>query len=1061
MKKVLILGSGALKIGEAGEFDYSGSQAIKALKESGVRTVLINPNIATIQTSEGLADKVYLLPVTPPFVERVIEKEKPDGILLSFGGQTALNCGLSLYENGTLEAHNVTVLGTSVATIAMTEDRQAFAEFLGRLRIKTPINRTAHDLKEALEYGKGAPYPLLIRSGFALGGLGAAVCHSFSEFKILASKALELAPHILMDEYLGGFKEIEYEVVRDRYDNCITVCNMENFDPLGIHTGESIVVAPSQTLNDREYQLLRNIAIRIVRELEIVGECNVQFALDPQSEDYRVIEVNARLSRSSALASKATGYPLAFVAAKLALGMSLSDLKNSVTQITTACFEPALDYITVKIPKWDLTKFKQVSKKIGPGMKSVGEVMAIGRNFEEAFQKAIRMVDPSYAGLSQNPGIRVDDENILSLEPTDMRIFAIFQALMMGQSIDEIFEKTRIDRWFLFKLDNIIKTERELLNCSRSPLTPELLKKAKLCGYSDLQLSRILRQPVLEIRSLREGLKIKPVIKQIDTLGAEYPAQTNYLYCSYHGTELDVKPANPQKSILILGSGAYKIGSSVEFDWCCVTASKTFRELGFTTILMNNNPETVSTDYDECDRLYFEELTLERILDIYEFEEPLGVVLSVGGQIPNSLAMGLSQHGVRILGTTAENIDRAEDRNKFSALLDDLGVNQPEWTQVTTSDEAFKFAKRVAYPVIVRPSYVLSGAAMGIATHSGELETLLKNAADISTEYPVVLSKFIDGAQEIEVDGVSDGETIVVYAISEHLENAGVHSGDATLVCPPQNVEMMLQHKIKQVSQEIVQALNIKGPFNIQYLLKGIDLKVIECNLRASRSFPFVSKITGVNFIGAAAEILAGKTAQPFYFLNKPISHLGVKAPHFSFTRLTGADPLPGIEMTSTGEVGCLGETLHEAFLKSIISVGYPIQLKKILISAGPMKFKKECLVYCQIFAKMGLELYATSGTYRFLQEHDISCQQLYWPEENQQPVVTEAIRERSSFDLVINIPKNFQEDELTNTYWIRRKAVDLGIPLLTNLQLAQQFAKAIEACDFESLKIKALDEYN
>jgi carbamoyl-phosphate synthase large subunit len=1061
VKKVLILGSGALKIGEAGEFDYSGSQAIKALKESGVKTVLINPNIATIQTSEGLADKVYLLPVTPIFVERVIEKERPNGIFLSFGGQTALNCGLSLHGNGILDKYGVTVLGTTVATIAMTEDRQAFSEFLTRLQIKTPMNRTAQTVEEALDYGKNAPYPLLIRSGFALGGLGAAVCHDINELEELAAKALELSPHILMDEYLGGYKEIEYEVVRDCYDNCITVCNMENFDPLGIHTGESIVVAPSQTLNDREYQLLRNSAIRIVRELEIVGECNVQFALDPKSEDFRVIEVNARLSRSSALASKATGYPLAFVAAKLALGISLADLKNSVTQVTTACFEPALDYITVKIPKWDLTKFKQVSKKIGPGMKSIGEVMAIGRNFEEAFQKAIRMVDPSYAGLSQNPGIRVPDDQIRSLEPTDMRIFAIFQSLMMGRSIDEIFECTQIDRWFLFKLDNIIKIERELLNCSRSPVTPALIRKAKLAGYSDIQLSRLLGQPVSEIRALRYALNIKPVIKQIDTLGAEYPAQTNYLYCTYHGTEQDVEPAKPNKSVLILGSGVYKIGSSVEFDWCCVTAAKTFRDLGFTTILINNNPETVSTDYDECDRLYFEELTLERILDIYEFEKPLGVVLSVGGQIPNNLAISLSRKGVRILGTSAENIDRAEDRNKFSALLDQLGVDQPEWTQVTSFQDAFQFAQKVNYPVIVRPSYVLSGAAMGIATNEGELQKLLQNAAELSSEHPVVLSKFISDAKEIEVDGVGDGETIVAYAISEHLENAGVHSGDATLVCPPQNIESMLQHKIKQVSQEIVQALNIKGPFNIQYLLKGVELKVIECNLRASRSFPFVSKITGVNFISTATRILAGKSAQPFYFLNKPITHLGVKAPHFSFTRLTGADPLPGIEMTSTGEVGCLGETLNEAFLKAILSVGFPIHPQKVLISAGPMKFKKGCLEYCKIFSKMGLELYATSGTYRYLCEHQIPCHQLFWPEEGSTPVVTEAIKERSSFDLVINIPKNFQESELTNTYWIRRKAVDLGIPLITNLQLAQQFARAIEDCELDALKIKSLDEYN
>jgi len=1059
-KRVLILGSGALKIGEAGEFDYSGSQAIKAMKEEGIETILVNPNIATIQTSEGLADRVYLLPVTVDFVKEVIQKEKPDGIFLSFGGQTALNCGLELQKLGILEEYSVRVLGTPVSAIALTEDRKAFSDFLDAKKIKTPLNRIAYHLEEAKELVKDAPYPLLIRAGFTLGGLGAAVCEDYESFCAQASKALELSPQILIDEYLGGYKEIEYEVVRDRFDNCVTVCNMENFDPLGIHTGESIVVAPSQTLNDREYQKLRNLSLEIVRGLGIIGECNVQFALDPHSEDYRVIEVNARLSRSSALASKATGYPLAFIAAKLGLGYSLQELKNSVTRVTTACFEPALDYITVKIPKWDLKKFKKVSKRIGPGMKSVGEVMAIGRNFEEAFQKAIRMVDPTYPGISQCNAIRIPQSELESLEPTDMRIFAIFKSLMMGTPIDEVHEKTRVDRWFLYKLENIVKIERELLNCSRTPLTPQLLLKAKKAGYSDRQISKILRISPKNLRKKRVEMGILPSIKQIDTLGAEYPAQTNYLYTSYHGKFHDLEPAAEGKSILVLGSGAYKIGSSVEFDWCCVTAIKTFRELGIPTILINNNPETVSTDFDECDRLYFEELTLERVLDICEFEKPLGVVLSMGGQIPNNLALLLAEQGIEILGTGAECIDRAEDRTKFSSLLDQLGIQQPPWTQVTDRQEAFDFAASIEYPVIVRPSYVLSGSAMGVATTEQELSVLLRNAADISTDHPVVLSKFVQDAIEVEFDGVGDGETIIAYAISEHLEHAGVHSGDATLVCPPHTLPSPILHQLKQTSQRIVEALQIRGPFNIQYLVKNVEIMVIECNLRASRSFPFISKVTGSNFIATAARAIASKSYQTHFFLTQLPRHFGVKAPQFSFTRLTGADPFPGIEMTSTGEVGCLGKSVEEAFLKALLSVGFHLPIQKVLVSAGPVHAKESFLDCCRIFEKNGIEIYATTGTHEFLESKSISSKRVAWPGEEGAPMVLDTICEKKSYDLVINIPKNLQESELTNTYRIRRKSVDLGIPLLTNLELAIQFAKALEKCPREELETLAYDGY-
>lgn len=1062
VKKVLLLGSGALKIGEAGEFDYSGSQAIKALKEEGIEVILVNPNIATIQTSQGMATRVYLLPVTPDFVESIIQKEKPDGIYLSFGGQTALNCGLKLYESGVLEKYGVKVLGTPVPTISLTEDREKFAEFLTKLDIKVPMHQIATTLPQAVEIGKNSSYPLLIRSAFALGGLGAGVAYNFEEFESLASKALELSPQIQIDEYLGGWKEIEYEVVRDAYDNCITVCNMENFDPLGIHTGESIVVAPSQTLNDREYQLLRNLSIEIVRNLKIVGECNVQFALHPGSEEYRVIEVNARLSRSSALASKATGYPLAFIAAKLGLGYALPDLKNSVTKVTTACFEPALDYITVKVPKWDLTKFRQVSKNIGPGMKSVGEVMAIGRNFEETIQKAIRMVDSSYAGLSQNPSIKVPEDEVESLEPTDRRIFAIFRSLLQGHHVDDVHEKTYIDRWFLFKLDNIVQTERLLLNQKREELNHENILEAKKSGYSDQQLSILLARSIEEIRSFRKKYEIIPKVKQIDTLAAEYPAQTNYLYCSYHASEDDLKPADPGQSVLILGSGAYKIGSSVEFDWCCVNTIQAFRKKGFTTILINNNPETVSTDYDECDRLYFDEITLERVLDVIDFEKPLGVVVSMGGQIPNNLALKLAKAGVNILGTPATRIDNAEDRQKFSALLDHIKVDQPKWTQVSSKQAAFDFANLHEYPMIVRPSYVLSGAAMGIAATEEELEQLLNNAADISTEYPVVISKFVSDAQEVEVDGVGNGEEIVIYAISEHVENAGVHSGDATLVCPPLVCPESTLKELVRISNKIVKALEIKGPFNIQYLVRGKEIKVIECNLRASRSFPFVSKILGTNFVDVASSVMLNEEVPggTTDFLELNLKYGGVKAPHFSFTRLTGADPLPGIEMSSTGEVGCLGRTFHEAFLKSLVSVGFDLDLSKVLISAGPLRTKKSFLEICKHFNTLNIKIFATTGTYQYLQQHDIDCELLPWPDEAGAIDAISSIQDRSSYDLVINIPKNNQSSELTNAYQIRRKSVDFGIPLLTNLELALEFSRALLWRTENTLEIEDMESY-
>lgn len=1060
-KKVLLLGSGALKIGEAGEFDYSGSQAIKALKEEGIETILVNPNIATIQTSEGMADKVYLLPVTPYFVEQVIKKEKPDGIFLSFGGQTALNCGLQLYESGVLEKHGVKVLGTSVPTISLTEDRKKFADFLGGLSIDVPMHQIASDLETALSIGRAAKFPLLIRSAFALGGLGAGVARDFQEFQDLASTALELSPQIQIDEYLGGWKEIEYEVVRDQYDNCVTVCNMENFDPLGIHTGESIVVAPSQTLNDSEYQLLRNLSIEIVRNLKIVGECNVQFALHPGSEEYRVIEVNARLSRSSALASKATGYPLAFIAAKIGLGYALPDLKNSVTKVTTACFEPALDYITVKIPKWDLGKFRQVSKRIGPGMKSVGEVMAIGRNFEETIQKAIRMVDSAYSGLTQNSSIKVPEEEIESLEPTDRRLFAVIRSLIAGNHVDDIHEKTKIDRWFLYKLDNIVQMERVLLNQKRDELNHRTIHKAKKFGYSDEQLAKLLGREVQEIRSFRRDHNISPKVKQIDTLAAEYPAQTNYLYCSYHASEHDIQPANPKQSILILGSGAYKIGSSVEFDWCCVNTIQAFRNLGYTTILINNNPETVSTDYDECDRLYFDEITLERVLDVIQFEEPLGVVVSMGGQTPNNLALKLANCGVPILGTPAHRIDNAEDRKKFSAMLDELKIDQPRWTEVSSRQAASEFASNVGYPVIVRPSYVLSGAAMGIAATKDELSQLLNNAADISTDYPVVISKFVSEAQEVEVDGVGNGASIVCYAISEHVENAGVHSGDATLVCPPFKTPKATLDILLDISRNIVQALEIKGPFNIQFLVRGKEVKVIECNLRASRSFPFVSKILGLNFVEVASNVIMDQPL-PYIedFLEKDLDYGGVKAPHFSFTRLTGADPLPGIEMSSTGEVGCLGRTFHEAFLKSLLAVGFKLDIKKVLISAGPLRTKKSFLEICNHFIGLGTEIFATTGTYQYMQQHDINCNKLSWPQENSMQNALTAIEDRNSFDLVINIPKNNQSNELTNAYQIRRKAVDIGVPLITNLELALEFSRALAGLKSNPMEIQDMESY-
>ena len=1063
-KKVLVLGSGSLKIGQAGEFDYSGSQCLKALREEGIGTVLINPNIATIQTSEGMADKIYFLPVTPYFVEKVIEKEKVDGIMLSFGGQTALNCGVELHDAGVFEKHDVKVLGTQIDAIKNTEDRELFVKKLNEINVKTPESEAVASVGQAIEVAKKLEYPVMLRVAYALGGQGSGVALNEEELAAKAKRALAYSSQVLIEKYLGGWKEIEYEVVRDAYDNCITVCNMENFDPMGIHTGESIVVAPSQTLTNSEYHKLRDISIRVIRHLGIVGECNIQYALDPYSEDYMVIEVNARLSRSSALASKATGYPLAFIAAKLAIGYSLTELENAITKATKSCFEPALDYIVVKIPRWDLQKFKHVSFEIGSEMKSVGEVMAIGRKFEEVIQKAIRMLNINLHGLVGN-NLKFDDIKKELRMPTDKRLLAIVEAVRRGISVDEIYELTKIDKWFLYKIRNVVETEKGLLNCNIGNVPINLIKLAKQQGFSDFQIARLLfkedgnnmGEKLLQARNLRKKHKITPCVKQIDTLAAEYPAKTNYLYLTYNGEEDDIE-FKAKNNVIVLGSGAYRIGSSVEFDWCCVNAVFTLKKLGYSAIMINYNPETVSTDYDVCDRLYFDELSLERVLDIYEKENPLGVIISMGGQIPNNLAMRLDRQDVKIFGTSPLSIDNAENRHKFSTMLDSLGVEQPQWAEAKSIDEAHAFSEQAGYPVLIRPSYVLSGAAMGVAANKKELEQYLRKAAEVSKEHPVVISKFITNAKEIEIDAVAQNGDLVIYAVSEHIENAGVHSGDATMVLPPQYTYLETIRRIKEITKSIAKSLKITGPFNIQLIAKDNNIKVIECNLRASRSFPFVSKVTKHNFIDMATKAMLGMDIKGKYN-TLDLDYVGVKAPQFSFSRLQGADPVLSVEMASTGEVACLGSDVNEAFLKSLLSVGFVIPKSNVLLSTGPIKSKADLLESVKKLAEMGYNLYATEGTAKFLEENNVKTNILHWPLDKKEPNTLTYLQERK-IDLVINIPKSFEEQELTNDYLIRRKAVDFNIPLLTNAQIAKLFVESIYKKKIEELEVKSWGEY-
>ena len=1066
VKKVLLLGSGALKIGEAGEFDYSGSQALKALKEEGIETVLINPNIATVQTSEGIADNVYFLPVTPYFVERVIAKERPDGILLSFGGQTALNCGVELYKSGILERYDIKVLGTPVQAIIDTEDREKFVQRLDEIGVKTIHSEAVCNIEQARHAATQLGYPVIIRAAYALGGLGSGFCNDEQELDVLCEKAFSFSSQVLVEKSLKGWKEIEYEVVRDRYDNCITVCNMENFDPLGIHTGESIVIAPSQTLSNSEYHKLRETAIRIIRHIGIVGECNVQYALDPESEDYRVIEVNARLSRSSALASKATGYPLAFVAAKLGLGYGLFDLKNSVTKSTSAFFEPALDYVVCKIPRWDLSKFHGVERELGSSMKSVGEVMSIGRTFEEAIQKGLRMIGQGMHGFVENKELKIADIDKALHEPTDKRIFVISKAMRAGYTVDQIHSLTKIDNWFLYKLQNIMETSKELHTYNVLQTVPAaLLHKAKRQGFSDFQIARAIgfdedvEQASLKVRAYRKTLGIIPVVSQIDTLAAEYPAQTNYLYLTYSGEEDDVAYAGDKRSVVVLGSGAYRIGSSVEFDWCGVQALDTIRREGYRSVMINYNPETVSTDYDVCDRLYFDELTFERVMDIIEKENPHGVIVSTGGQIPNNLALRLDSQGVHILGTSAASIDNAEDRDKFSAMLDRIGVDQPEWRALTSMKDIATFIDKVGFPVLVRPSYVLSGAAMNVCSNNDELNRFLKLAANVSQKHPVVVSRFIEHSKEIEMDAVAQDGEIVAYAISEHIEFAGVHSGDATIQFPPQKLYIETVRRIKRISRKIAKELRISGPFNIQFLARDNDIKVIECNLRASRSFPFVSKVLKLNFIELATRIMLGiKVEKPSKSLFD-LDYVGIKASQFSFNRLQNADPVLGVDMASTGEVGCLGEDTQCAILKAMLSVGYRIPQKNILLSTGDAKQKADMLSAARLLQQKGYSLFATGGTSRYLSENGIDNTLVYWPDEKREPQAL-GLLHRKEIDMVVNIPKDLSVGELDNGYQIRRAAVDLNIPLLTNARLASAFISAFCSLSVDDLIIKSWAEY-
>jgi len=1053
MKKILIIGSGGLRIGQAGEFDYSGSQAIKALKEEGITTVLINPNIATVQTSEGMADQTYFLPITPEFVEKVIAKERPDGLLLSFGGQSALNCGVALDEKGVLKKHDVKVLGTPLQSIRDTEDRDLFVKRLDEIQVKTPRSIATDDLKAAVAAAKRIGYPVMVRVAYALGGLGSGLCENERALRERCTKAFANAPQVLVEEWLGGWKEVEYEVVRDSSDNCITVCNMENFDPLGIHTGESIVVAPSQTLTNKEYHKLRAIAIKVIRHLRIIGECNIQYALDPKSEDYRIIEVNARLSRSSALASKATGYPLAFIAAKLALGHSLLDIENKVTKKTKACFEPALDYVVVKMPRWDLKKFKHVDERIGSEMKSVGEVMSIGRTFEEALQKSLRMIGLGAEGLTLHTLSFPDLREELHY-PTDKRVFCIGDALKTGWSVEQIHDETRIDTWFLSKLRNIVRCHEEL---ARGELGKPLLRKAKQLGFSDKEIAVILGREELEIREERRRAQILPFIKQIDTLGAEYPAETNYLYLTYHGQEHDVVPS--KKPVIVLGSGAYCIGSSVEFDWCCVNAIKTARELHKTTIMINYNPETVSTDYDECDRLYFDELSLERVLDICEFEDPEGIIVSMGGQIPNNLAIKLHEAGARILGTRPEDIDRAENRHAFSALLDKLHIDQPPWKELTSLEAAKSFANTIGYPVLIRPSYVLSGAAMNVAWDDASLVTFLGEASGVNPERPVVITKFITNSKEIEIDAVAKKGEVLIYATSEHIENAGVHSGDATMMLPAQRLYIETIRQVKRVVRAIARELRITGPFNIQFLAYQNRIRVIECNLRASRSFPFSSKVFKQNFIDLATRAILGAAVQPVDKSALDLDYVGVKAAQFSFSRLKGVDPLLGVEMASTGEVACIGPEINDAFLKALLSAGFRIPRKGVLLSTGPIEQKAALLDSVRRLRDMGYTLYASGGTARFLRDHDVAIQELHWPLDKKEPNIMTFLQ-KGMIDLVINIPKSEEARELENDYLIRRTAVDHDISLLTDPKIVLQMVEALDYERQHDLEVKSWQEY-
>ena len=1069
IKKVLLLGSGALKIGEAGEFDYSGSQALKALREEGIETVLINPNIATVQTSEGVADQIYFLPVQPYFVERVIEKEHPDGILLSFGGQTALNCGVKLYESGVLEQYGVRVLGTPVKAIMDTEDRERFVEKLDEIQVKTIKSEACENLQQAVKAAHDLGYPVIIRAAYALGGLGSGFANNDEELRKICEKAFSFSPQVLVEKSLKGWKEIEYEVVRDQYDNCITVCNMENFDPLGIHTGESIVIAPSQTLTNSEYHKLRALSIKIVRHIGIVGECNVQYAFDPHSEDYRVIEVNARLSRSSALASKATGYPLAFVAAKLGMGYGLFDLKNSVTKTTSAFFEPALDYVVCKIPRWDLSKFHGVDKELGSSMKSVGEVMAIGRNFEEAIQKGLRMIGQGMHGFVENKELEIPGIDEALKEPTDKRVFVISKAMQKGYTVDQIHDLTKIDRWFLYKLKHIIDIDEQLKRHNINTVDASLLRDAKVYGFTDFQIARALKlendypnmhQALLVVRNLRKRYGILPVVKQIDTLAAEYPAQTNYLYVTYSGTASDVTFSNDRRAVIVLGSGAYRIGSSVEFDWCGVQALETIRRQGYRSIMINYNPETVSTDYDMCDRLYFDDLSFERVMDIIDFEHPHGVIVSTGGQIPNNLAMYLAAENVPILGTSAKDIDNAEDRAKFSAMLSRNGINQPEWSALTSMNDIEKFVDRVGFPVLVRPSYVLSGAAMNICSNREELERFLKLAANVSEDHPVVVSKFIEHAKEIEFDAVAKDGDILAYAISEHIEFAGVHSGDATIQFPPQKLYVETVRRIKRVARRIAEELHISGPFNCQFMARENDILVIECNLRASRSLPFVSKVLKLNFIDLATKVMLGIPVEKPSKNLFDLDYVGIKASQFSFNRLQKADPVLGVDMSSTGEVGCLGDDTNQALLKSMLSVGQRIPGHTVLLSTGGAKQKAEMLDAAKELIAHGYELYATPGTSRFLLENGVNNVLVHWPsDEGEAPQALELLHERK-IDMVVNIPKNLTARELTNGYKIRRAAIDLNVPLITNSRLASAFIHAFCTLSLDDIDIKAWGEY-